>query len=503
MNKTYEQLLPYMEKSYALSTALTLLSWDEETLAPKEGMQYTSKAIGTLSTELFSTLMNPELKKLLKKLSEEKEQETLSELEKAVVKNMKKSFDELEPIPPEDYRAYSELVAKASSIWAAAKEKSCFADFAPTLKEILDYNKQFAKLRAKDGQAPYDAMLNMYEEGFTMEKLDEFFDKIRTAVVPLLKKVVAKNDRIDKSYNYLHYDIDKQREFCRYIAGYEGFDFNRGVIAESAHPFTTNLHNHDVRITNHFHEDNLESAIFSIIHEAGHAMYEMNVNDELTLTPAGGGTSMGMHESQSRFFENVIGRSADFWLPVYGRLQETFPEQLSDVPLSRFIQGINKAEPGLIRTEADELTYPLHIMIRYEIERMLFADEITVEDLPKIWNQKYKDYLGIEPPNDAQGVLQDVHWSGGSFGYFPSYAIGSAIAAQIYAYMKKTMPFEEYLREGNLTPIREFLRLHIHQYGSSKNTSELLQGMMNEDLNADYYVDYLTEKYTGLYELEA
>ena len=502
MNKTYEQLLPYMEKSYALNTALTLLSWDEETLAPREGMEFTSKAIGTLSNELFSTLMNPELKKLLKKLSEEKEQSSLSECEKAVVKNLKKSFDELEPIPQKDYRLYSELIAKASSIWASAKAKSCFEEFAPTLKEIVEYNKKFAKLRAKDGQEPYDVLLNTYEEGFTMEKLDEFFGKIKSAVVPLLQKVKAKNDCIDKSYNFRHYEIDRQREFCRYLAGYEGFDFNRGVMAESEHPFTTNLHNHDVRITSHFYENNLESGIFSVIHEAGHAMYEMNVSDELTLTPAGGGSSMGMHESQSRFFENIIGRSADFWLPIYGRLQETFPEQLSDVPLSRFIQGINKAEPSLIRTEADELTYPLHIIIRYEIERMLFHDEITVDELPRVWNQKYKDYLGVEPSNDAEGVLQDVHWSGGSFGYFPSYAIGSAIAAQIYAYMKKVMPFDDYLREGNLTPIREFLRLHIHQYGSSKNTTKLLQGMMNEDLNADYYVDYLTEKYTRLYGLE-
>lgn len=502
MNKTYEQLLPYMEKANALETALTLLSWDKETLAPKDGIAYTSKAIGALSDELFLTLMNPDLKKLLKKLSDEKEQSSLTDQEKAIVKKMKKQFDQLEPIPQEDYRAFSELTATASGIWAAAKEKSCFDDFAPTLKKLLEYTRKFAKLRAKDGEKPYDVLLNDYEEGFNTEKLDEFFAKVKETAVPLLKQVTAKNDTIDKSYNYRHYDVDKQKEFCRFIAGYEGFDFNRGVMAESAHPFTTNLHNHDVRVTNHFHEDNLESAIFSIIHETGHAMYEMNVSDELTQTPAGGGTSMGMHESQSRFFENIVGRSAEFWLPVYDKLTAAFPEQLKDVPLSRFIRGINKAEPGPVRTEADELTYPLHILIRYEIEKLLFENQIEVEDLPEVWNEKYKEYLGVEPKNDAEGVLQDVHWSDGSFGYFPSYAIGNAIAAQIYAYMKKNMPFDEYLKEGNLTPIREFLKDHIHKFGASKNTSELLKGMMNEDLNADYYVNYLKDKYTGLYELE-
>ena len=297
------------------------------------------------------------------------------------------------------------------------------------------------------------------------------------------------------------YDIETQKKLSQFVAEYIGFDFNRGVIGDSEHPFTTNLHNHDVRITNHIYEDNLESAIFSIIHEAGHALYEMGVDDALTQTPIGGGVSMGMHESQSRFYENIIGRSKEFWEPIYDKLQELYPEQLSKVSLDQFIKGINKAEPSLIRTEADELTYCLHIMVRYEIEKMLFADEITVKDLPRIWKEKYEEYLGITPPDDTHGVLQDMHWSGGSFGYFPSYALGNAIAAQMYYHMLNVMPFYDYLREGNLSPIREFFREHIHKYGGMRPTNRLLKDMTGEEFNPDYYVRYLTEKYTALYEL--
>lgn len=485
----------------AFQAALTLFEWDAETLAPEESMEYTSKTIGILSNEFFTSLINDEVKKLIRKLSDDKEQETLDFNQKAIVKEIKKSIEELEHIPPEEYQAFSELTAKASGIWSRAKSKKSFADFSETLDEIIMYRKKFAGYRAKDKEKLYDILLNDFEEGFNMEKLDEFFGKIKEAVIPLLKEVTKKKDTIDKSYNHSFYDIAKQKEFCNYVSGYVGFDFNRGVIAESAHPFTTNLHNHDVRITNHFHEDNLESAIFSIIHESGHGIYEMHIDDAITQTPVGTGTSMGMHESQSRFFENVIGRSEAFWKPLFPKLNETFPEQLKEVTLEHFIKGINKAAPGFIRTEADELSYSLHIIIRYEIEKMIFADELKTEDLPKVWNEKYKEYMGIEPENDANGVLQDIHWAGGSFGYFPSYAIGSAIAAQIYYHMNSIMPIDEYLTKGNLTPIREYLNNHIHKYGKTKNTNEILKDMMDEELNADYYVKYLTEKYNKLYNL--
>lgn len=501
MSEIYSKLMKHLEKSTALETALVLFQWDSETLAPEKSMELTAKSIGILSSEYYNSLINEDVKSLLDKLSEEDEQKQLDFNQKAIVKKLRKTFEEMEHIPPEEYQAYQELIAKAPGIWSKAKQENHYSSFAPYLEEIMNYNKKFAGYRVKEGQELYDVLLNDYEEGFNTKELDVFFDKVKSAIVPLLKEVVKKNDMIKKEYNYESFEIDKQKEFCNFISQYVGFDLSRGVIAESAHPFTTKLHNQDVRITNHFLEHNLESAIFSIIHETGHALYEMNVDSAITLSPVGTGASMGMHESQSRFFENIIGRSKSFWIPVFSKLQETFPEQLKDVSLDSFIKGINKSVPNLIRTEADELTYSLHIIIRYEIEKMIFAGEASIHHLPAIWNQKYKEYLGVEPPSDSNGILQDIHWSCGNIGYFPSYAIGSAIAAQIYYHMEAIMPFHSYLEEGNLAPISEYLKEHIHKYGASKNTNELLMGMMKEPLNPDYYVRYLTEKYTKLYEL--
>lgn len=501
MSELFEKLVPHIDRMQAYNGAMALFDWDNETLAPSKAIEHTSKMVGVLSSEAYKATVNEEIKELLEKLSALEEQSQLSSNEKAIVKKLKKDYDYMEKIPPKEYQAYNELTARSSSIWAAAREKNDFNSFAPVLEEIVGYQKKFANYIQKPGMGLYDALLNEYEEGLLTADLDVFFDKIRTAVVPLLKKVTAQNDRIDKAYNSQNYPIDKQKEFCRFLAEYIGFDFSRGVMAESAHPFTTELHNKDVRITNHFYKNNLESAIFSVIHEGGHALYEMGVADELTMTPAGGGTSMGVHESQSRFYENVLGRSEAFWKPLFPRLKETYPEQLKDLELDTFIHGINKAVPGPIRTEADELTYPLHIMVRYEIEKLLIAGEISVKDLPELWNKKYKEYLGITPANDKEGVLQDVHWAGGMFGYFPSYAIGNAVAAQIYAFMHKEIKVKECLETSNLKPIQEYLRQHIHQYGATKNMEELLMEMTGKSLDVDYYIDYLTEKYTSLYLL--
>ena len=330
--------------------------------------------------------------------------------------------------------------------------------------------------------------------------MDVFFAKLKAEIVPLLEMVVAKKDKIDKTYNHLSYPADKQRVFNKMIAKHVGFDFKRGVIKESAHPFTTNFHNRDVRMTTHYYEDNLESAIFSTIHESGHALYEMHIGDDINGTPVGTGVSMGMHESQSRLFENNFGRSREFWASLYDKLKEMYPENLAGISLDHFILGINKSTPSLIRTEADELTYCLHIMVRYEVEKIIFGGDVSIEELPSIWNKKYEEYLGICPETDSEGILQDIHWAGGSFGYFPSYALGTAIAAQIQAHLRRVMPLEKYLEDGNFEPINAYLAEHIHQYGKTKTTNELLIDMMGEGFNPQYYVDYLKEKYTALYK---
>ncbi len=501
MSKTFEKLQPYLNKSMALLTARNLFEWDDQTAAPFEAAEYTAKVIGILSDEYMKSLINDDVRKLLKKLQEQKEQEELTDTEKAIIKELGKTYEQLESIPPEEYRAFNELTSVASRKWSKARKDDKYGDFAPYLKKIIEYKKKFASYRAGNGKKPYEVLLSDYEECFLIKELDLFFEQIKQEVIPLLKEVAKKAETIDKSYNYLNYDIERQREFCRYLSGYVGFDFNRGVIAESAHPFTLQLHNHDVRITNRYIESNLESAMFSIIHETGHAMYEMNIDDAITQTPVGGGASMGMHESQSRFYENVIGRSRDFWEPIYGKLVDTYPENLDGISLEHFIKGINKAAPNLIRTEADELSYSIHILIRYELEKAIFSEDIKVEELPALWNQKYQDYMGITPSTDTEGILQDTHWSWGEFGYFPSYAIGTAIASQLYACMLDKMPLDRYLREGNLIPIRDFLKEYVHKYGATKNTNQILRDVCGENFSADYYIKYLKDKYTTLYEL--
>lgn len=501
MNQYYKQLLPYLERSHAYQAALALLSWDTETLAPSSASDTTAKYVGILSEEAYHILICEEVETLLKKLSSEKEQASLSDAERAVVRLLQKEYKKLSCIPPKEYREFSELCAVAQPVYCRAKQNAKFEDFAPTLEKLIDYTRRFTSYRASKKENLYDLLLDEYEEGFTTEVLDDFFTKLRDAIVPLIKKVVAKNDQINKDFIFRSFPPEIQEGFCRFLSGYLGFDFNRGVIAESEHPFTTSLHNHDVRITNHYYENNLESGIFSAIHETGHALYEMGVEDALSGTPAGTGISMGMHESQSRFYENMIGRSKEFWEPLFPKLQATYPDELSDVTLDAFLAAINKAEPGPIRIEADELTYPLHILIRYELEKELFSGSCKVSDLPKLWNQKYTEYLGITPKDDTEGILQDIHWAMANFGYFPSYAVGSAIAAQLYRHMEHEIPLSKYLKEGNTVPIREYLRDHIHKYGAVYPTNELLKKVTGEEFNPDYYIRYLTDKYTKLYNL--
>ncbi len=501
MNQYFEQLLPYLERNHAYQTALALLSWDAETLAPVESPEYTAKSIGILTEEAYHILVCDEVESLIKKLSKEKEQETLTDAEKAIVRLLKKDFFRLSRIPAKEYREFSELCASAQNCYCRAKQNNKYRDFAPVLEKLLDYTRRFASYRAKKRENLYDILLNDYEEGFTTEILDDFFAKLKEAILPLLEQAKKKKYTINKSFVFRNYPTDIQSGFCRFLSGYLGFDFNKGVIGESEHPFTTSLHNHDVRLTNHFYDDNLESGIFSAIHETGHALYEMGVDDALTGTPAGSEISMGMHESQSRFYENMIGRSKEFWEPLFPKLKETYPKELEDVSFELFIAGINKSEPGLIRIEADELTYSLHIMIRYELEKELIAGTCPVADLPNRWADMYEEYLGIRPKQDSEGVLQDIHWAMANFGYFPSYAIGSAIAAQLHHHIKTKLPLSDYLKDGNLVPIREYLRDHIHKYGAVYPTNELLKKVTGEEFNPEYYIRYLTEKYTELYHL--
>lgn len=497
MKQPYQELCPYLERAMAYQTAQILFEWDNETLAPKAASPYTAKMQGALSTAYQELMTQKPVPSLLEKC---KKDSGLTEVQQAIVREASEEVELLIHIPPEEYREFKELVASSTGIWAKARAENDFDAFAPTLKKIIDFQKRFAAYRAKDGQRVYDVMLDSYEKDFGMEKLDRFFDYLKQELVPLLRQVVESRKEIPSDFLVGDYPAEKQQELAEYVARYVGFDFKKGVLAVSAHPFTTNLHNHDVRITTHY-KDNMASSLFSVIHEAGHGIYELGVDDELTQTFVGHGASMGMHESQSRFFENMIGRNEAFWIPLYPRLQQMFPGPLGKVTCRQFVEAINKVSPGLIRTEADELSYSLHVLVRYELEKMLVEEELDVKELPRIWADKYEEYLGIRPQNAAEGVLQDIHWSQGSFGYFPSYALGSAFAAQIYAHMKQELPWEQLLKQGDIQVIQEYLRTHIHRFGKLRTSRQLLKDMTGQEFEPKYYVDYLKEKYSRLYGL--
>lgn len=496
VKQAFDELQTYLERAMALQTSMVLFEWDNETLAPKEAAGYTARVIGSLSEQYQEIMASEHFQELLNvcRHADEKEPGILNKVQAAIVREAAEEQERLACIPPEEYRAFTELTARATGIWTRARENNDFASFAPVLKEIIAYQKKFAAYRAKPGQKLYDVMLDTYEKGFNMELLDTFFVQIKEKIVPLLKKAALRSETVRDDFLAADYPEEAQEKAAHFLAEYEGFNFERGVLALSAHPFTTNLHNHDVRITTHY-QKRIDSSIFSVLHETGHALYEFGIRDDLTQTLVGQGTSMGMHECQSRFFENIIGRSRAFWKPIYGEVAEMFGSPLTQTSLDEFLAAVNKTVPGRIRTEADELSYPLHVLVRYEIEKMLIEEDLAVEKLPEIWNDKYEEYLGVRPRNDREGVLQDIHWSQGSIGYFPSYALGNAFGAQIYHQMKEELPVEVLLEKGELEPIREYLRKKIHQYGKLKDSRQLLREITGEDFNASYYVAYLEEKY--------
>ena len=336
----------------------------------------------------------------------------------------------------------------------------------------------------------------------TTDILDRVFAELRETIVPIVKAIKASPNKPDTTMLFRHFPKEGQRAASLEILQQLGYDFEAGRLDETVHPFMIGLNSGDIRVTTKYDENDFRSAVFGTIHECGHALYEQNIDKKLVGLPLSTGASMGIHESQSLFYENFIGRNEEFWQHNFKLLQKHSPEQFADVVVDDFLKAINFVEPSFIRIEADELTYPLHIMIRYEIERELFDGDLQVEQLPQVWNDKYEQYLGIRPVNDAQGVLQDMHWSGGSFGYFPSYALGYMYAAQWKAAMDQDIPnFDELCATGELQPIRAWLTEKVHQYGALKKPFELLQQGTGEGLNAKYLADYLQQKYTKLYQL--
>ena len=497
---TEEKFLELLKKMSAYGEAISIMYWDMRTGAPKKGIPARSEAVGTLSSELFKMGISDEMEALLKELSDKKE--SLDPILLKTLEETQKQFDLSKKIPADEYREFVVLSSQSESIWEEAKEKADFEMFQPYLEKIVATTKKFIGYWGeKDGNA-YNTLLDQYEPGMTTDIIDEVFEQLKETIVPLVKKISASDNQPDTSFLFKNFPKDNQQAFSHDVLNQLGYDFEAGRLDETVHPFATGINIGDVRITTKYDENDFRSAIFGTIHECGHALYEQNIDEELEGLPVAEGTSMGIHESQSLFYEQFVGHNENFWKHNFELLKSYSPDQFEGVPLEDFLRAVDASKPSLIRIEADELTYPLHIMIRYEIEKGLFNGEYEVKDLPEIWNDKYEEYLGVRPENNGEGVLQDVHWAGGAFGYFPSYALGYMYAAQLKVAMLKDLPhFDELCLKGEFGPIREWLTEHVHKYGKMKKPLEIIKDTTGEGLNAKYLADYLSEKYTRLYNL--
>ncbi|MEG0384934.1 MAG: carboxypeptidase M32 [Solibacillus sp.] len=493
-----QTFIDYVKKMQNYSEALSVIYWDMRTGAPRKGLPQRAEVIGTLSAELFTLQTSAELGSMLQQLEPEK----LDFVTRRLYEEVKDSYEESKKIPAEEFKAYTILKAKSEAAWEEAKAKSDYQIFLPYLKGVIDYQKKFVQYWGIKNGSAYNTLLDKYELGMTTDVLDTLFGELKATIVPLVKAIQASLNKPDTAILFQHFPKAGQRETSLELLKQLGYDFEAGRLDETVHPFMIGLNSGDIRVTTKYDEMDFRSAIFGTIHECGHALYEQNIDPQLNGPPLSTGASMGIHESQSLFYENFIGRNESFWTHNFSILQKYSPAQFAHVDVEDFLKAINYSEPSFIRIEADELTYPLHIMIRYEIEREIFNGDLAAEDLPNVWNDKYEEYLGIRPKNDAQGILQDTHWSGGSFGYFPSYALGFMYAAQWKHAMIQDIPnFDELCLSGNLTPIREWLTTKVHQFGALKKPHELIQEGTGEALTAKYLTDYLQQKYTKLYQL--
>lgn len=493
-----EELKEYLKKVEYLGSSISLLHWDSVVNMPKEAIGYRSEMIGYLTGESYKLTTSEKMKEFIDYFNGI---DDLDDLTKAMIEKTTKNYNYAMKIPEAEYIQYEIDKSLSQSAWEEAKKKNDFSIFKPHLAKLIAYNKRFSEYWGF-ASSKYDGLLDIYEPGMTTERLDVVFGELRESLVDLLKRIKNSKIKTDDTFLKGNYSVESQRKLGETILRQIGYDYEkRGRIDVSEHPFTTNFGNKDVRITTKYDTSDFRPAIFSMIHEGGHGIYEQNIPDELEGTSLGSGASMGMHESQSRFYENILGKSMEFWSYFYPKFHETYKE-LEGVELISFYKAINRVEPSLIRIDADELTYSLHIIIRYEMEKLLINSDINIDDVPRLWNEKYKEYLGVEPENYADGVLQDVHWSGGDFGYFPTYALGNLYGAQIFNKLKEEIPdWNHKIYSGDFSSITKWLKENVHQYGAILKPAELIKKVTGEELSAKYFIEYLNGKFGKLYDV--
>ena len=502
--KTTEKLtkeLNELERSlYVFHHLSSLVELDARTAAPQDTTVGRSAVMEYLSNENYKTFASAQTGELLNELISDKTKLSAREARQAEV--LKREYDKMQAIPQDEYVAYDVLISEAQNAWVKAKRENDFASFAPYLEKIIKSQLRFVDYRDPEHERkPYDVLLEDYEFGLTTEFLDAFFDELKKTIVPLVHKISEKGWQPRSDFLHQEASIEKQRELSDYLMQVLTIDRNHCSIGETEHPFTLEFNKDDVRITTHYHLNEVMSSFYSVMHEGGHALYELHTGDELRFTSLASGASSSIHESISRFFENIVGRSKGFCAFILPKMKELFLEQFADVSAEEFYQAVNIAQPSLIRIEADELTYSLHVMVRYELEKGLISGEIAVKDLPRLWNEKMKEYLGVDVPNDTKGVLQDSHWGSGSFGYFPTYALGNAYGAQMVERMKQDIDTEGYCEKGNLAPIVSWLEEKVFRYGRMMDPMPLFEQYCGAKFTPAFYCHYLKEKYSEIYGL--
>lgn len=494
---TYQDYTNYLSKIADVANSIAILNWDQEVMMPPKGAEKRAQQIATLSGMHHELSTEKTYGVLLQKLEKDTQ---LSDKQKRNVSESLAEFNRNCKYTTEFVQEMSKTISQAFNAWHKAKNENNFNLFAPFLEKLVALKRQECELLGYENH-PYNALIDLYEPKTTVNELDVLFKDVRNQLVLFVKEIAATPQHSDALMrNY--YPKDKQLAFTEAILTNMGYDFEAGRQDISTHPFSTSFSPQDSRVTTRVNENDLSEILWSSIHEGGHALYEQGLNIEDYGLPSGAYLSLGIHESQSRLWENNVGRSLVFWKNQFPKLQAIFPENLKNYTVDDFYKAMNIVKPSLIRTNADELTYHFHVLIRYEIEKELIAGKIEVKDLPTIWNAKHKEYLNIEVPSDAKGVLQDIHWSHGSFGYFPTYSLGSFYAAQFYYKAAQEIEnLEEKTEQGDFSELLTWLRTNIHQHGRIYSANELCEKVTGEKLNFSYFMNYAKKKYSNLYTL--
>lgn len=494
------ELLRSLQEITDLEDLQALAEWDQQTGMPAGASEVRSHQAATLQGLIHERRTSPRLGELLNKLEDVVQQASFTDADRGLVRQARRTYNHSTKLPRQLVEEMERARVVSHQAWEHARAHNDFASYAPCLERMVGFQREVADLYGYQ-ENRYDALLDLYEPSLTSSTVEQLFVPIRDVSISLLQQIQASSKKIETSFLQGNFAEAQQQLLVEKLLTQIGYDFSHGKIALSAHPFTTSIGApQDVRLTVRY-SDLLPMSVMAALHEGGHALYEQGSASTLLRTPLAGGISMGIHESQSRLWENAIGRSEAFWRGQYALVQEIFPQPFQQISVTDFARALNHVEASLIRVEADEVTYNLHIIIRFELEKALINGEIAVESLPRLWNEKYCTYLGIEPDSDTNGVLQDVHWTF-AFGYFPTYTLGNLYGAQIYHSLRKSFPdFDQRLATGETAFILEWLRERIYKFGAIYQPKELIQQITGEAANPQYFVQYLTQKFSQLYEL--